>query len=320
MMSLRNRSAGWRKGAHFALIWIVALFLMTGCGTLGKAKNATMNLFGGFGGKGDGVKQRVVLIPFENRTPWDENQSHTLFMAQLVEMLGKKCPQIILVGPGGADYPEGLSRLIPPAVRSPDNIGLAKTCREAGFNGVITGHLTHISAEEEKRGWYGFRKTSRVARIKLDAVLYHAGTAAKLMDESFSFDVEMVPVDSGASTRKWVINDSAVSDPLADCAKTAAKTVCEKISSTPWEGAILSMEGDKALIPFGESSGLAVGDKLEAYGEGRQVDSAGGYRYIIPGVKIGEMKISAVFPRKAEVAAVEGGGAIRVGSVVRLKK
>jgi hypothetical protein len=320
MISFWNRSLGWRKGTQLALIWIATLFFLGGCGTLGKAKDATMNLFEGFGGKGERVKQRIALIPFENPTQWDENQSHTLFMAQIVEVLGKKCPQILLVAPGDADYPKELSRHIPPAVRTPDNIGLAKTCREAGFNGVITGHLTHISAEEEKRGWYGFRKTFRVARIKLEVVLYHAGTAAKLMDESFSFDVEMVPVDSGVSTRKWVINDSAVSGPLADCAKTAAKTVCEKISTTPWEGAILSIEGDKALIPFGESSGLALGDKLEAFGEGRQVDAAGGYRYIIPGTKIGEMIVSAIFPRKADVATVEGGGAIRVGSVVRLKK
>jgi len=320
MMTLLNRSFRWRRGTRFVLILACALFSMAGCGTWGKAKNATLNLFDGFGGKGERVKQRIALIPFENRTPWDENQTHTLFMAQLVEMLGKKCPQLILVGPGDPDYPEALRRVDPTAAGTLDNIGLAKTCREAGLNGVITGQLTHISAEEEKQGIYGFRKTIRVARIKLDAVMYHAGTAAKLMDESFSFDVEMVVVESATSTRKWVINDAAIKEPLADCASTAAKAVCEKINSTPWEAAILSVEGDRALIPFGEFSGLSVGDKLDVCGEGRTVGAAGGYRYIIPGVKFGEMKISAVFPRKAEVTASEGIGAIKVGNIVRLKK
>jgi hypothetical protein len=319
-MTLWNRSFRWRKGTRLVLTLVGVFFFMAGCGTLGKAKNATLNLFDGFGGKGERVKQRIALIPFENHTPWDENRSHTLFMVELAEMLEKKCPQIILVGPGDADYPEALRRLTPPAVGTPDNIGLAKTCREAGLNGVITGQLTHISAEEEKRGIYGFRKTYRVARIKLDAIMYHSGTAAKLMDESFSFDVEMVVADSDASTRKWVINDAANKEPLVDSAKAAAKIICEKMNITPWEAAILSMEGDKALIPFGESSGLLLGDKLDVYAEGRTVDVAGGYRYIVPGVKIGEMKISAVFPKKAEVMAVEGIGAIKAGNIVRLKK
>jgi hypothetical protein len=320
MMTSGNRNVKWRKGTRFVLMLVGALFLMTGCGTLGKAKQATLGLFDGFGGKSERVKQRIALIPFANRTPWDENKTHTLFMAQLVEVLEKKCPQIILVRPGDADYPDTLRHFFPPAVDALDNIGLAKACRELGVNGVISGQLTHISAEEKKRGLYGFRKTVRVARIKLDVVMYHSGTAAKLMDESFSFDADMVVVDGNASTRKWVINDAAINEPLADSVKTAAKTICEKIATTPWEAAILATEGDKAVIPFGESDGLSLGDKLEVYGEGREVDAAGGYRYIVPGVKIGEMKISAVFPRKADVTTAEGVGAMKVGNRVRLKK
>jgi hypothetical protein len=159
-----------------------------------------------------------------------------------------------------------------------------------------------------------------VARIKLDVVMYHSGTAAKLMDDSFSFDAEMMVVDGNAPARKWVINDAAIHKPLVDGAEAAAKTICEKMSETPWEAAILAMEGDKAVIPFGESAGLLTGDTLEVYGEGRMVEAAGGYRYIVSGVKIGELKISAVFPRKAEVTAAEGVGAMKVGNMVRLKK
>jgi hypothetical protein len=320
MMALSNRNIRWRKGTHLVLIWVGLLFLAAGCGTIGKAKDATLGLFDGFGGKGERVKQRIALIPFANRTPWDENQTHSLFMAQLVDVLEKKCPRIVLVKPGDADYPETLRLFFPPAVGTPDNIGLSKTCRESGLNGVITGQLTQISAEEKKRGLYGFRKTVRVARVKLDVAMYHSGTAAKLMDDSFSFDAEMVVVDGNAPTRKWVINDAAIHKPLVDCAETAAKTICEKMSETPWEAAIMAMEGDKAVIPVGESAGLLSGDALEVYGEGRMVNAAGGYQYIVPGVKIGELKISAVFPRKAEVAAAEGVGVMKVGNMVRLKK
>jgi hypothetical protein len=316
-MTLGNRNVEWWKGALLVLIWVCTLFLMTGCGTLGKAKDATLGLFGS---KGERVKQRIALVPFANRTPWDENQTHSLFMAQLVDVLEKKCPGMVLVKPGDADYPETLRRFFPPAVGTPDNIGLSKTCRESGLNGVITGQLSHISAEEKKRGLYGFRKWVRVARIKLDVVMYHSGSAAKLMDDSFSFDAEMVVVDGKASTRKWVINDAAIHTPLIDCANTAAKTICEKISETPWEAPVLAMDGEKAVIAFGDSAGLLSGDTFEVYSEGRMVEVAGGYRYILPGVKIGEAKISAIFPRKAEVTAAEGVGVLKVGNVVRLKK
>lgn len=320
MMALSNRNIRWLKGTHLVLIWVGVLFLAAGCGTIGKAKDATLGLFGGFGIKGERVKQRIALVPFANRTPWDENQTHTLFMAQLVDLLEKKCPGIVLVKPGDADYPETLRHFFLPAPGTLNNIGLSKACRESGLNGIITGQLTHISGEEKKRGLWGFRKTVRVARIKLDVVMLHSGTAAKLMDDSFSFDAEMVVADGNASMRKWVINDAAIDKPLAECAESASKTICEKIGATPWEATILATEGDKAVIPFGESAGLLSGDALEVYGEGRMVDGAGGYRYIVPGVKIGELKISAVFPRKAEITAAEGVGVMKVGNVVRLKK
>lgn len=320
MMTLSNRNIGWRKGTPLFLILLGALFLMAGCGTLGKAKNATMGLFDGFGSKAERVKQRIALIPFENRTPWDENQTHRLFMEQVLEMLGKKCPRIVLVQPGEVDYPEAIRLLFPPTAGAVDNIGLAKTCREAGMNGVITGQLTHISAEEEKQGIYGFRKTVRVARVKLDVMMYHSGTAAKLMDETFSFDVEMLLVERDDSTRKWVINDALIHEPLSDSAKTAAKTICEKMSATPWEGAIVSVNEGKAVIPFGETVGLSSGDTLEVYEEGTMIDAAGGYRYIVPGVKIGEMKISTVSQRRADAMPAEGVGTMKVGNIVRLKK
>lgn len=319
MITMNHNIVKWRKTAYLALFLGCVLFLLGGCGTLKSAKNSVVEMYDSIKITGERVKRRIAIVPFQNRTPWDENQSHTLFMAELIQILEKKCPHLILVRPGDPEYPELITRFFSSEFGAIDNIGLAKLCQETGLNGVLTGQLTHIRSEEVKKGIIGFRKPFRVARIQLDTALYHAGTGAKLMDESYSFDVEMIAQESETSGRKWVIHEAGFGEPLSDCAKSAANAVCEKSAVEPWESVVLSIQDDKAIIPFGQSIGLRVGDKLEVFGPGNTVGAQGGYRYIIPGLKTGEMKITAVFPRNVEAAA-ENNTTFKVGSIVRFKK
>jgi hypothetical protein len=196
---------------------------------------------------------------------------------------------------------------------------LAKICRDAGFNGVLTGWLNQISAEEKKSGFIWFKKTKRVARIEIDVVAYHSGTAAKILDEAFTFDTEMISADGGESSHRWIINEAAIDAPLSDAANSAAKTLGEKMSQLPWEGYVLSVDHGKAVIPSGQAIGLALGDKLELFDGGKTIDTPGSYRYFVPGLKIGETAISAITPEMAEMT-FEGSAAIKIGTIVRLKK
>ena len=66
--------------------------------------------------------------------------------------------------------------------------------------------------------------------------------------------------------------------------------------------------------------GLSVSDVLEIYDEGAPFEGAGGTRYIVPGLKIGEMEIATVSTYDAQGVLLEADGQIAPGDIVRMKQ
>lgn len=321
MMALpTNKHGQLLRIAHLLFILISVVSATAGCITLGDVQDTATQVLSDFGWKDKAVAQTFGVIPFGNDMPWVADQLHTEFLARLAEALEDKCGRVILVGPGDDQYPYELGRYIPSGSTAPDNIALAEICRKAGLNGAMTGRLAQVRTDEGNQGMLWFRKNKLMARIQLEIVLYHSGTAAKVMDQTFFIEVELTEEEYNALADEKVLSASATEDELAKASTEAARRICSRIKDIPWEGDIITVREDKALIPFGGDVGLFVGDELEIFRKGGIFEAKGGSRYIVPGVSVGKAKIIAISADQSEIVVLEKIGEITIGDIVRKKE
>lgn len=319
MMAIGHARNKQRMGFSLVLVMTGCLFLAVGCGTINKVKNATTALVDGLGGDDNRLKKRVALIPFENWTTWQAGQLNNYFMSQFVAAVQKECPQILLVVPGDADYPESLHKLPTTDTGKVDNIALARMCQKSGINGIITGQLSHIGATQEKRGWVFLKKMHHMARLQLDVSMLHAGSAAKLMDETYYAEVDVLEADFESLQRRQAVQIATLEEPMAQAAEVVMEAVCERLNQLPWEGYVVSVDENRAVISVGESSGLRAGSVLVVYEAGKITEGNGGNRYFLPGKISGDVSVTAVSANTAEIVAAESTSPIKIGSIVRLK-
>ena len=281
-----KRHDQWRKSVHLIFILIGFLPAVTGCMSMGDIKDSATQVLNDFGWKDHAVAQTIGVIPFGNEMPWVASELHMSFLARLAEALEDKCGRVILVGPGDEGYPWELGRFITQGNTPLDNIALAEVCRKAGLNGAITGRISNIRTDEGSHGILWFKKETLMARIQLDIELYQAGSAAKIMDQTFFIEVELTEDEYDALADKQQLKASATEDELDKASVEAARRICSRLKEIPWEADITKVQGDKSLISFGSNVGLKVGDALEVFQKGSVFEAKGGSRYIIPGIKI----------------------------------
>ena len=97
-----------------------------------------------------------------------------------------------------------------------------------------------------------------------------------------------------------------------------SEKICDKISDQPWKGFIISISGTKVVISSGRDTGIIPGDILEVYASANTIVGLNGRKFFLPGLKSGEIKITAIYPRRSEAIIISGDN-IREGSTVEYR-
>lgn len=264
------------------------------------------------------LKKKVGITFFENRTFGAVNNFEKTFHIKLSENIEKTCPDILIIKPGDTGYPDQMAVLPKLASERIDNLVLAKTGRRLGLNAIVTGSLMDISANKETRGILWFKNTYNFIRFQIVVEVYDAETGAKIFDDSFDDEIQVDETDID-NLRTGNTNEiPALTEALLNASIPIGEKICDAVNIQPWKGYVFSSVEDKIIISSGKRSGLIIGDKLEVYDSGSIFEGKDGRKFFIPGLKIGEIKITALYPDKAEAALISGKN-IKVGSTVKIK-
>ena len=89
-----------------------------------------------------------------------------------------------------------------------------------------------------------------------------------------------------------------------------------------WSGKVAAVDGDEITVNAGRKTGLAVGDRLKVFGEGREVIDPDTKVSLgrKPGVEKGEVTVTDYFGEDAAVCRRVAGGGIAVNDIVRLAR
>lgn len=301
------------------LLLLLCLVSITGCSTVASIEKSTKRVVRDFRAPDNDLKKRVGILLFENKTILANKDVEEKFIRDLSETIASSCPNILLEKPGDFGYPDDLERV--PRTRSGwiDNLALAKTGRQLGLNAIVTGALITITPNKKKQGVLWLKDTHYFVQVRIATEVYDTETGAKLLDESFVHEIEVDEMDLESINVDGEMNALIVDEAFGTIADKMGEKVCNAIVFQPWKGFIASMDSDKIFLNFGENIGLKIGDLFEVFDSSSIFEGLEGHRFFKPGLKTGEIKITAVYPDTAEAILVSGHD-IRPGFCVRPKE
>ena len=288
--------------------------LISGCSFVPAIKKIAWNIKAPAGD----LKKKVGITFFENRTFLAVNNFEKIFHIKLVENIKETCQDILIIKPGDTGHPDQLVVVPKLASERIDNLVLAKTGRSLGLDAIVTGSLIDISGNKENKGILWFKKTYNFIRFQIVVEVYDTETGAKIFYDSFVHEIEVDELDLNKLKTGNTNKIPALTDALLNASVPIGAKICDAVNIQPWKGYVISSFDDKIIISSGKRSGLILGDKLEVYDSGNIFEGRDNQKFFIPGPKIGEIKITALYPDKAEASPVSGKN-IKVGSVVKIK-
>jgi hypothetical protein len=300
------------------LFFLSAIFMMTGCSTVHSIEKSTKNMVRDFRAPDSDLKKKIALMPFENKTTFKDGGLAGKIIENLARAITSSCSNILLEKPGDSGYPDELARLAAQMPGQIDNFELAKIGRRFGLNGVVTGSVINISPDNKKKGILWFKDTHYYVQVQISAQAYDTETAAKLLDESFVHEVEVDEADLESIQTESGIQASIMDEALRAIVDKMGEKICNAVVWQPWKGFIASVNAHRIMINSGQKAGLKIGELFDVFDNSGVFKGAGGQRFFIPGVKVGEIKITSVYPDTAEAVLLSGHD-IRAGFSIRTK-
>jgi hypothetical protein len=309
MESHRKKRTGW------LVIWALVVPLIVGCTLYRDLKNATRDI-SAFPERHDkNLRKKVVVAVFTNQSAFKTERFEQLFQRVFLETFTEDCAKSLVLKPGDPEFPSFLSPLTGDTSGRIDGIKLALAGRKMGANLIVTGTVLDISTKEEKRGLWWFRKTHSYIQLQMSVTAYDTETGAKVIDESLTDEIEVDEADLQAVKDGAQIRLEELDEAFHDVAEELGVLTCEAVQEMPWTGFVVST-GEKIRISAGTASGIRPGAVLDVFDTGRVIAGVDNQRFFVPGNKLGQIEVTAVFPDSAEARPISDVG-IKPGSSVR---
>jgi len=262
------------------------------------------------------LRKSMGMTVFENRTVYTLVDFQETLRDHLAGAFQRNCSGLIILKDDDENYPSDFEKLPRLSYGGIDSFKLCKTGRELGLTAIMTGSITDIKTGDELRGILLWKDSYPVISLTIRINVIDVETGTKLLDESFthkkySDEIEMESIKSGK------IEPAFLKEAFGHIAVEAGKKVCEIIRRESWKGYISSVSGDKVTISSGSNMGVAQGKAFDVFGNSVIVGMHG-QRFLVPGAKTGEVKITGVFDDSAEALTVSG-DSIKEGNTVRAK-
>ncbi len=209
---------------------------------------------------------------------------------------------------------EALPRLSSGAL---DNFALAQIGRRIGLNAIATGALNNINLTQEIRGIM-FRDAHYFIQVTIRVEVFDTATATKILDEIFTKELEIDEMEYASIQANQEIDPAWLQEAFQELIVKMGNRICEALFDLSWAAFVVGTDGNLVHLSAGQRAGLEPGIVLDAFDSSKIITGVNGQRYIVPGLKIGEVKVQTVYPDRSEAEAVLGDD-IQEGSILREK-
>ena len=301
-----------------SLLLCLALFSAGGCAT-------TKKLYGKMSPDSSGLKKRVLVLPFWDQVGLGEEKLEEL-ATQFLSLLNKDGVFVI----------ERVRRLpgVADRVRTPE-FGIvtdpeyARRADQMGMNVMLTAVFTPLETQRIKTGIWPFRKIKDETEIAMYVNAFDVINGTLLLTRLESVKIrtmaEIIDDDweeeENAEPKKIEpeIDEKTLTKALSEIVENQAAEVGSTLREKPWLGRIMSFDASGTFINAGSDVGVKPGSVFEVLGPGETIASASGRTLALPGLPVGEIKVTEVMKDRA-LTSVQEGALFKAGQVIRFKK
>lgn len=300
------------------LLLCIAVFAAGGCST-------TKRLYGKISPGSSGLKKRVLVLPFWDQAGLGEKKIEEL-TGQFLSLLNKDGALLVEVVAKGKPGPGVSDRLRSPEFGIVTDPEMAGKADQMGMNVMLTAVVSPFETQRIRTGIWPFRKIKDETEIGMYVNAFDVinGTllvtrleSVKIRTEADIFDEE--DEDAEPQKIKAEIDEKTLAKALSEIVEQQAAEVGSALRERPWLGRILSSDPSGVVINAGSDVGVVPGTVFEVLGPGETITAAGGKTLILPGLKVGEIKVTEVMKDRALASAQEG-SSFAARQVIRFKK
>ena len=319
-----------RYTRKFAGYWLLFAGLLLICGSWGCSTSSYLEkaekgwekskrkIFRGFRVSGAGLKRKVGIAEFQNRTFFKDSELARQFHESVVHNLSQSCTNLELMLPDAEGYEELLAGMPKFSTGQIDNLQIVSSGRRLGLNAVVGGCVDDIRTKQEERGFWWFKDTQYSIEIILFLQSYDTETGAKLLDQTHIEEIEVDEAEFEEIERHRDVHLGQIKEAIEEAAEDLCAELCMTIRDTSWKAYVLDVDGGVVRISAGSKSGLSSGKALEVYESNRLIHGVNGEKFFVPGGKLADLNITELHEDDA-LAEIVDGGAVGAGNVVRLQ-
>jgi hypothetical protein len=300
------------------LILLLTAALFCGCGTYANLKKSTGNVVRDFRAPDNDLKKTVFRVELNNQVAAARQDMGAVIDSRYLEALAQACPALILTGLENSADAQALKQLFQQSVGPFDALALIRIGKQSGTTAVVSSRFYAIAVRQQDTGFLWFRKKLPFAWVSATTDVYDTETGAKYLEKTFTRELKLTD-EAAESIRKGDVSSvPAVEKAVFEILQEMADAVCGALVRTPWKGYVANVSGETLTLSSGSRSGISAGRVLKVYEPGQRIQGAEGQTFLLPGKKIGEIKVTTVSSDSAEAVAVSGAG-FQTDNVVKTK-
>jgi hypothetical protein len=266
----------------------------------------------------DGVKKRVLILPFENKNPSHSENIKTDARNFLVRQLTATNRVVVI---DNADLPQDIN-----AYRKDggyDLAAIANMAKGLDLAAIIQGEIVELQAMKLGDQVGVFRNVKAKMQATVTLKVTSAKNANVLVDEKRTaiaeMDVSIVgkqDMTAKALEQEPDLTRKAVEQALGLAMLSLLKSM-DKIS---WEGRVALVKGDRIYINAGKISGIQLGDILRVSDKGDEIFDPENGRLIglAPGRTKGTIEVINYFGKDGAISIIHSGGGFLENDKVEL--
>ena len=191
-----------------------------------------------------------------------------------------------------------------------------------GVNAIVTGVVSQFGVKQQSSTYIVGASKTQTAEATVDVRVVDATTGQIIYAESGTGIHESSSTQVLGVGGKTGYDETMEGKAFRAAVSKFIDNLIAKMASMEWTGKVASVEGGEVTVNAGKKTGLAIGDRLRVYGEGREVIDPDtkislGRR---PGAEKGEIEIVDYFGEDASIGRVLQGKGFAVNDIVRFPK
>ena len=300
------------------LILLLTAALFCGCGAYSNLKKSTGNVVRDFRAPDHDLKKTVFRVELNNQVAAARQDMGTTIDSRYLEALPQSCPALLLTGAENSADAQALKLLFQQSVGPLDSMALVRIAKQSGISAVVSSRFYAIAVRQQDTGFLWFRKKLPFAWVSATTEVYDTETGAKYLEKTFTRELKLNE-EAAESIRKGDVSSvPAVEKAVFEILQEMADAVCDALIRTPWKGYVTKVSGETLTLSSGSRAGISAGRVLKVYDPGQRIQGMESQTFLLPGKKIGEIKVTTVSSDSAEAVAISGAG-FQIDNVVKTK-